>query len=57
MLHAQLLKNPVRQSLEADNIDVHTAMIGMKGHDLLLGLHGKLFRNNGDIIAFRMFHG
>ena len=54
ILHRQFFKHPVRQPLKADNINIHCSMIRMKSHNILLCLHGKLFRYKDKIPLLRM---
>ena len=53
----KLLENSVRQTLEADNINIHHAVVRMQRHNLLLCLHGKLLRDNGKILRVRILNG
>ena len=50
----QILKNTVGQTLKAQNVHVHKAVSGMEMHQLLLGLHGILLRDNKQKGAFRL---
>ncbi len=56
VLHGQLLENPVGQPLKADNINIHGAVVWMAGHNVLLGLHGELLRNNDKIKLLRVLN-
>ena len=56
-LHRQFFKHPVGQALKADNINIHHTVVRMQRHNLLLGLHGKLFRHQGKIAAAGICHG
>ena len=57
MLHRQLLEHPVGQTLKAYDINVHGSVVRVQGHDIFLGLHGKLFRHNGYILDMGFFYG
>ena len=52
----QLLKNPVRQSSETQDIHIHDSSSGVSHAQIFLGLHGKLLGHKNKIILLRMPH-
>ena len=51
-----LLKDPVRQPPEAQNINIHDSMPGMQCTQILLRLHRKLLGHQYQIIQVRVIH-
>ena len=56
-LAAHLFHNPMGQSAEAQNVNIHNRVAGMFHHQVHLGLHGKLIRHDKQVIFIRMLQG
>jgi hypothetical protein len=55
MFPAHFLKDPVCKALETEDVNVHDAPPGVHHHQILLRLHGKLFRHEDQKLFFRRF--
>ena len=52
-----LLKNPMGQTRKGKRVDIHDPLPGMQPHQLRLGLHAELVRNDQKKVLLRMLHG
>ena len=52
-----LLKNPMGQTRKGKRVDIHDPLPGMQPHQLRLGLHAELIRNDQKKVLLRMLHG
>ena len=57
VLASHFAKDPVRQTFKAQHVDIHDPVPGMHPHQILLGLHSKLFRHNDQELLLRILHG
>ena len=54
---SHLLKDPPRQPVEAEHVQIHHSLSRMHLNNFLLGLHRELLRNNDEKLSLRFFHG